>query len=202
MIDFEPAVPYTLLTDKIVKIEVSTPSFVGLANIVTQANALQTSDRSAMAVYNTVSIQERVVLITEKGERKKPDFITISGMPPAVAKQCISKFNILMPELTFLSDSDADGMSKAIHIKLTEPIKAFDPVSKAERVLDELEFFAKTYGELEAVLGEISEWDQALALIRTVAKPIGMLKLPDWAVSGVSAADGFGIMKKILPRFL
>ncbi len=45
---------------------------------------------------------------------------------------------------------------------------------------------------------------QTLTLISTVAKPLGtsLTRLPSWAVAQITVADGWAIMRDILPLFL
>jgi hypothetical protein len=63
---------------------------------------------------------------------------------------------------------------------------------------------AKTFGEVERVLGEPIQQLQCVTLLRTVAKPVGvsLLTMPTWAVDQITMADGMMIMDKILPSFL
>lgn len=98
---------------------------------------------------------------------------------------------------TILSADDADGIEKPIRYQLGTPIEAADGKSIAE-----LEFQARTYGDVEDVLSETAIYAQTRVLIEKVAKPEGMLQLPSWAAAGISAADGVFIAQKILPRFL
>jgi hypothetical protein len=67
-----------------------------------------------------------------------------------------------------------------------------------------LEFLAKTYGDIEDVLSAGDGINQAAVLLATVAKPLGtsLTVLPSWALAQISIADGFAIMREVLPRFL
>lgn len=93
-----------------------------------------------------------------------------------------------------------DGISQAITYQLGKPIslgQGKDPIS-------ELEFLAKTYGEIEDVLSAGHGLAQASILISTVAKPLGtsLTALPSWAITQISLSDGVTIMREVLPHFL
>jgi len=94
-----------------------------------------------------------------------------------------------------------DGVETAIVYELGTPLtlRAKEPV-----VIRELEFLAKTYGEIEDVLAASSTFQQAAHLIATVAKPLGtsLSLLPSWAVSQIMFADGYAIVREVLPHFL
>lgn len=70
--------------------------------------------------------------------------------------------------------------------------------------IKELEFHAKTYGDIEDVMAQATGLQQSLMMIRTIAKPIGtsLMALPSWAVSQITMADGFAIMNTVLPLFI
>lgn len=93
-----------------------------------------------------------------------------------------------------------NGIDKAIVYELGKPI----PMGKDKEPITELEFYAKTYGEIEDVLAAPDSIQQAALLISTIAKPLGttLLQLPSWAVSQISMADGLLISREVLPHFL
>jgi hypothetical protein len=94
---------------------------------------------------------------------------------------------------------DGDGIEQAIVFELGTPI----PVQGKEPIR-ELEFFAKTYGDIEDVMAAPDTISQAATLIATIAKPLGssLSLLPSWAAAQISVADGLLIAREILPRFL
>ena len=100
--------------------------------------------------------------------------------------------------------TDADGISAPLLFKLAMPLKMRTP--EGEFDVPELEFEAKTLGDIEDVIASDGPADQALALLRKCAKPVGgdvtISELPEWAIAQVSVADGLMIMDKVLPRFL
>jgi len=95
---------------------------------------------------------------------------------------------------------DGDGIDKAITYELGTPI----PMGAGKPPITELEFHAKTYGDIEDVLAADSTVQQTAKLIETVAKPLGssLTLLPSWAISLITVADGVVISRDVLPRFL
>lgn len=95
---------------------------------------------------------------------------------------------------------DGDGIDKAIVFELGTPL----PIGGGKGFIKELEFQASTYGDIEDVIAVDTAIQQALVMITTIAKPLGLSLslLPSWAVNSVSIADGVVISRDILPRFL
>jgi hypothetical protein len=93
-----------------------------------------------------------------------------------------------------------DGVDKAITYELGTPI----PVGQNKPPITELEFLAKTYGDVEDVLAASTTFHQGLQLIISVAKPLGssLTLLPTWAVNQIMFTDGFTIVREVLPHFL
>lgn len=95
--------------------------------------------------------------------------------------------------------NDGNGVTSPILYKLGKPLKT----SNGE--FTELEFQAKTFGDVETVISAFSAADRTLALLRTVAKPVSdslkMQALPSWAIDAISLRDGNQIGREILPRF-
>jgi len=90
-----------------------------------------------------------------------------------------------------------DGINTSIVYELGTPI----PVT-GKAPIKELEFIAKTYGDIEDVMSAGDVISQTAALIATVAKPPGMLALPSWAVNDITMADGVTISSLVTPHFL
>jgi hypothetical protein len=95
---------------------------------------------------------------------------------------------------------DGDGIDTAITYELGTPI----PMGQGKEPIKELEFLAKTYGDIEDIMSAPDSIQQAALLIATIAKPLGtsLTALPSWAAAQVSVADGVTIAREILPRFL
>lgn len=95
---------------------------------------------------------------------------------------------------------EGDGIDTAIGYELGRPI----PAGQGKDSIKELEFMAKTYGDIEDVLSATDALEQTQFLIRTIAKPVhsSLSALPSWAVDQISVADGITIAQRILPLFL
>jgi hypothetical protein len=95
---------------------------------------------------------------------------------------------------------EGDGIDVAIAYELGKPI----PTGQGKPPIAELEFIAKTYGDIEDVLAATDSIEQTSYLIKTVAKPVhsSLTALPSWAIDQISIADGITIAQKILPIFL
>jgi hypothetical protein len=95
---------------------------------------------------------------------------------------------------------EGNGIDQAIVFELGNPI----PTGSGKQPIKELEFLAKTYGDIEDVLAAENSIQQAAQLIATVAKPLGssLSLLPSWATSAISVADGVTISQVVLPHFL
>jgi hypothetical protein len=93
-----------------------------------------------------------------------------------------------------------DGIDSAITYELGKPI----PTGQGKEPIRELEFLAKTYGDIEDVMAATDQISQAALLISTIAKPLGtsLSQLPSWALNHISVADGFAIVREVLPHFL
>jgi hypothetical protein len=94
---------------------------------------------------------------------------------------------------------DGNGIDQAIVYELGTPI----PVQGKEPIR-ELEFQASTYGDIEDVMAADISLQQTSLLISTIAKPLGfnLSRLPTWALSQITVADGVTISRDVLPRFL
>lgn len=95
---------------------------------------------------------------------------------------------------------DGNGIEQAIVYELGTPIS----VGQGKTPIKELEFTAKTYGDIEDVLAADNSIQQAVQLITTIAKPLGtsLSLLPSWAINLITVSDGVTISNQVLPRFL
>ena len=98
--------------------------------------------------------------------------------------------------------TDGDGATKPLLYKLGTPI-GMRTSKDADASITELEFMGTTYSEMEDVLAADNELEQAIALIRTIAKPVGgkMPIMTDTTMEQITMADGVTIMRAVLPRF-
>ena len=93
-----------------------------------------------------------------------------------------------------------NGIDQAMVYELGSPIST----GAGKPPIKELEFLAKTYGDIEDVLAADNPIQQTAQLIATVAKPLGssLSLLPSWALTVISVADGITISQQVLPHFL
>jgi len=175
------------------------------------------------AVINRLSFQSFSDLIVEAQGMKKPKTLEARLRRLRLAKQVVYYVNgsttpidsndvTMMPIpnaqlLTGRLDEDegvvgkitreGNGIDTSIIYELGTPI----PVTGKEPIT-ELEFLAKTYGDIEDVMSAGDSISQTVLLIATVARPPGMLQLPTWAVNAVTIGDGVTIAKLVTPHFL
>lgn len=102
--------------------------------------------------------------------------------------------------------TDGDGISQPILYRFGAPLKL--TADGGETEIAEVEFTARTLGDIEDVLCAETGPEKVIALVTKCAKPVGigaelgLQQFPSWAVDQLSSADGFKIMEAVLPRFL
>lgn len=94
---------------------------------------------------------------------------------------------------------EGNGVDQSIIYELGTPI----PV-QGKAPITELEFVAKTYGDIEDIMAADLVLQQTSLMISMIAKPLGttLSLLPSWAVAQISVADGVTMSRAVLPRFL
>ena len=187
---------------QVASIEIAPLTFATYSRISTDAYRIAKTTKEA----NVNMFRERLVsqCTLKFGDGKAAKFTpeTISKAPPRLGLMLKNKLDIGSegagrPEL--LSDPKADGIGHAIHIKLGSPIKA-----QGGKEIAEIEFMAKTLGEIEEMVVADNRLDQMLALM-AIAKPVGgmtLLALPSWAIDQITFADGWFMVQEVLSRFL
>lgn len=193
-----------IIGDKnVVEFEVNKIGTLAFQRIASETTSLVGPGKQWPIQNKRLRIKHQVRAITESGEKLSLDDLAISQLPIVYAKA----LNIA------LTDNDAkpgevlskgDGISAPILYRLGTPIKA--QTGGETSAITELEFLAKTFGDVEEVMAETDQLGQAIALIRSVAKPLGvndtLQRLPEWALEKFELADTFKISEEILPRFL
>jgi hypothetical protein len=98
--------------------------------------------------------------------------------------------------------SQGDGCTTSIVYKLGTPFGMKNAAGEA-MMIEELEFMAETYGEVEDILACDNELAKAGALITKLGKPVNskLSILPGWALDRLTVADGVQIMRLVLPSF-
>lgn len=190
---------FTVGEDIVSKIVVNTIGFEGLLNLVSRATKGVDDDTEYNKVVERARFFEQVEYYAGD-KRVTPDVVALLQMPFKLARRIRSAFGEPGVEPGKVVTPEADGISSPILFQLGKPI----PTDKGN--ITELEFQANTLGDIEDVLYRTNSNDQALALIKSVASPLGqestLMSMPDWAVAAISIADGVTIAQKVLPRFL
>ena len=197
------------------KIEFSTPLSIGekvideinilplhFADLVkTWAKAERTAGDKPEAAIQRERIKHQVHFMSGK-ERVVPDDAQIRLIPIGIARLVIDSLDIGQGEIGKLLHA-GDGITDPVLYKLGTPIE-MKSGDKGVIKISELEFKATTYGELEDFLAAGSDSLRAMELLKTVAKPVeieSLMRLPGWALDKITAADGIGIIREVLPRF-
>lgn len=186
----------TRISKQIVGFHISHLRYIGYVNLALDCFERVSEKNSFNAAVRTARILKQAKLIDDSGEQHAIDFITAHNLPIPVAKQILDNVTPEeLPEGEILGKGD--GVTSPIHVRLGTPIM----VDKGDPI-QELEFLARTYGDVEQVLAEPNKLSQTVALIQFVAKPIGMQAMPTWAPDLIELTDGSLITEKVLPRFL
>lgn len=135
------------------------------------------------------------------GKRIEVTDIAMTQMPAVYARKlvkAVDSFERPWGKVT----SEGDGVSTSIVFELGTPL----PTGSDGKTITGLEFLAETLGDIEDVLYLDHSFDQALALIKHVARPINidipLQSLPSWAVALITQSDGLAIAQQVLPSFL
>jgi hypothetical protein len=185
--------------DVVSRIIVNTIGFEALLTLVAKAQRGTTEDSEAQKAVERARFVEQVEYYA--GEKRiAPDVTALLQMPFKLARKIRAAFNEPDVKPGKVVDDKADGITSPLLFTLGTPIAT----DKGNII--ELEFQAKTLGDIEDVLYRTNPHDQALALIRSVAVPLGqetaLMAMPDWATAAISIADGVAIAQEVLPRFL
>lgn len=147
-------------------------------------------------------IFKQVTAYNDKGKATFTE-VELSALSPSLGKRISRAVDEVLDqpnECEIISPDDADGVSAPILVKLGSPL------NMGSESITELEFHAKTYGDIEAVFAEDNAAEQTILFIENMAKPITsdlkLQALPSWAVEQISPADGIFISRFVLPRFL
>lgn len=96
--------------------------------------------------------------------------------------------------------NDGDGITAPLLFSLGTPVRV------GEKEVQELEFMAKNYGQIEEVLAESTPVRQAYALILSASVPIGdgikLLQTPESVAAQITMPDGMAIADQVVKLFL
>lgn len=187
-----------MLGDKIIdSIEVHGLFFIKLAEM----SHLLVGQKRPIQIMQRARIKAQAHFMSA-GARVIPDDAQISTLPVAVAKQILAALDNDLGEQGTV-ELEGDGIGTPIVYRLGTPLEMKDSKGGVTTIRD-LEFLAKTYGELEDALACDNEMTRAVELLKTIAKPLDaptLMRLPGWAIDRITNADGIGIMQKVCPAF-
>lgn len=189
--------------EKIAYIEVNAIGFVSFTT-TTENIVADSGDRKK--IIQRKRIQKQSKAFSSAGTEVEFTDMDIMSLPPKIGAQLVSAINTVLntdgqePKIL----QEGDGVTSPIRIQLSKPIPFKE--NGREFSVDELEFQAKTFGEVESVHAEMNPMRQCIELLAGAAIPVAenlrMQRLPSWAVEHVSVVDGSFIANEVLPLFL
>lgn len=181
----------------IVGLKLVSLSFSALVRVIESASSADDAEFTTVIQRKRLAAQLRGV--KADGSQVILSEAEVLGLPAPAARAALLRLREGEGEAGEVL-GDGDGVTKPVIYRLGTPIK-YGP-----DLIEELEFKASTYGEIEAVLAESAPILQAIALITHNAKPIyenGTLqRLPASEIEQITQADGGAILQHVLPRFL
>lgn len=186
----------------IAKIEVNSIGFEKLTELAIRAASQVNADTTGAVATQRNRMIDQSVFLTEKGEKIKLTDLGLLTLPIKIARAIIAALPEGQGEPGKIT-LEGDGISTPIIYTLGTPIQLVGTKEGEEDKITELEFIAKTYGDLEKVMMEDHPAAQALAMIKMAKPTVGsLMSLPSWAISQISIADGVTILNTVVPRFL
>lgn len=147
--------------------------------------------------------QRIMAAVTFNGEKVTSEQIPLLPIP--VAKEIMNELNSGegngIPGVVL--SGDADGIHEPVLYKLGTPLKMKN--SKGEVLIEELEFQAKTFGDIEDIVATENGMQQTVELLKKLAVPVGvkgLTILPESVLSQLTVADGLKIATDISPNFI
>lgn len=174
---------------------------LGFSDFVKAVEGVSASNDSEFNVtLQRARVKAQVRGVKADGSLVELDDVTIGQLPAPVARKIIPLLYDEGAQESGKVLGDGDGVGKPVIFSLGTPI------TSGGEVIRELEFQARTFGEIERVLAEPTSLPQTLALVAYCAKPIherGTLqRLPESDLAQLTLVDGTAIMRDVLPRFL
>lgn len=175
---------------------------IGWKEFIDTANSVSaTTTREMFIAQQRARLLVQTKSFDAKGMELSFTPVELAALPPKIGKALVkATSDVLDTEGEAKLLNEGDGITSPILVKLGEPLVA------GEESITELEFFARTFGDIEAVLAHEERGTQSIILIETLAKPITanlkLQRLASWSVEALSVNDGSFIAQKVLPRFL
>lgn len=164
----------------------------------------------AQRELNRARLKRQVSAVCANGQTIPLDSENIGAMPSKLFVQAFNAINKFDEPKGSVISEGGDGVLTPIIYRLGTPFDFVDtnattrPIGTVPKIV-ELEFIAKTGGDIEEVMCHDNKIDQTLALIKTCATPLGgetqLMRLPSWMISSLTYKDGFDILENVLPVF-
>lgn len=213
-IEVDAKTPFRVGTVAIAKVSIAQINFVGYVECFRErmkASGRGLGDVAAEKEFRRARRTRQVVGYDAKNNRVEIDNISFGQMPRQLFVKVHNALDDFGDKRGEVITKDGDGIQTPIVYKLGTPFEFADanqgrkPIGTESKII-ELEFIAKTGGDIEEVLCYGNALEQTLALLKTCATPLGggdtgLLRLPSWMIDSLSVADGFAIMSSILPVF-
>lgn len=196
--------PFLIGEKSIEYITVRPINFVQFVEAASKTNSLGVEGNAQWQLHNRrARMLVQVRCFTKSGEELQLNEQAIVQMPIPYAKRIIDRMDKDQGDAGKII-GNGDGVSSSLLYELGTPIIMKNNAD--EITIKELEFSANTFGDVEEIMAEPMFADQALAMIRLLAKPVGLeinlQSLPSWALDQITMADGHTIMETVRPRFL
>jgi hypothetical protein len=210
----DPKAPFKAGQFNIVKLSVNQLNFVGYADCFREklkARSRGMDDVAAEKEFRRARRVKQVVAFDKAGNRVELDQVAFGNMPRQLFVKINNALDVITDKPGKVITEDGDGVNTPIVYQLGTPFEFADtkadqkPIGTQQQII-ELEFVAKTGGDIEEVLCHDNALDQTIALLKTCATPLGggdtgLLRLPSWMIYSLTTSDGFAIMAKVLPVF-
>lgn len=212
-IEVDPKSPFKVGQISVVKIGVSSINFLGYAECFKarlRASARGLDEVAAEKEFQRARRLRQCVGYDKAGNRVELDSVAFAAMPRKLFVKVHNALDDFGTQRGEVITKDGDGIQTPIVYKLGTPFGFVDTASSqkpigTEQMIVELEFAAKTGGDIEEVMCHGNTIDQTVALIKSCATPLGgetgLLRLPSWMLDALTVADGFAIMASVLPVF-
>lgn len=179
--------------------EVRPINFITMMRLSTEV--VVKDEKETSRVVQRMRTLKQVKSFDESGKERPFTAVEYAAMPPKIGKAIIkASSEVLDTEGEAEILLDGDGITAPVLVKLSSPLTLGD------QSISELEFHAKTFGDIEGILAESNGGKQAIIFIEELAHPVvsnlKLQRLPQWAVDQLSVIDGMFIARKVLPRFL
>jgi hypothetical protein len=189
------AAPLTIAGAVYTKFKVAPLTFMSFAAIALEAVEGVQEGVTYQMLLRRARMKQQITLIDDANKTAKMDAIAIALLPIPVARQFIPLLDV-GSGLPGKVITKGDGVSTSMVYQLGTPIVT------GGKTVTEFEFLASNYAAVEAVMAEDSRLFQAVALLKTVAKPVGFVSMPSSIYEKVSMADGAVITNEVLDSFL